>query len=126
MACRGAAGLTGVLVRGQTQSDVAGQGIGGGRGRCLLEEQLESELVVLGGGEAAIYQVIEADEVAAGMGAEGGAEDGTGESADHGAEDERPDWRARRHLNGGSLRFDRQIGWLVDVSQHLLILPKPR
>ena len=81
---------------------------------------------MLRGGEAAIDQVIEADEVAAGMGAEGGAEDGTGESADDGAEDEWPDWRARRHLNGGWLQFDRQIGWLVGVSQHLLILPKPR
>jgi hypothetical protein len=81
---------------------------------------------MLGGSEAAIYQVIEADEVAAGVGAEGGTEDGTGEPADHGAKDEWPDWRARRHLNGGSVRFDRRINWLVDVSQHLLILPKPR
>jgi hypothetical protein len=57
----------------------------------LLEEELESELVVLGRGEAAIQQVIEADEEAAGVGTQGGADDGAGEPADHGAKDKWPD-----------------------------------
>jgi hypothetical protein len=29
-------------------------------------------------------------------------------------------------LGAGFLRIDRRVGYLLDVSQHLLMLPKPR
>jgi hypothetical protein len=77
---------------------------------ALLEEQLEPELIVLRGGEAAIHQVIEADEEAAGVGTQGGAEDGPGEPADDRAKDKWPDARGRWSLRAGSLRFGKRIG----------------
>lgn len=93
---------------------------------ALLEEQLESELVVLRRGEAAIQQVIEADDETAGMGTEGSADDGSGEPADDRAKDKWTNVRAGRLWHSGSVPSRRQISFLVDVCQHLLILPKPR
>jgi len=78
--------------------------------RGLLKEELEPELVVLGGGEAAIHEVIEADEEAAGMRTQGGAEDGAGEPADDRAKDEWPDSRGRRLRHAGSLQIGGRIG----------------
>ena len=92
----------------------------------LLEEELESELIVLRRGEPAIDQMIEPDQEPASVGTQGGADDGAGEAADDGAEDKWPDTRGRRRLGAGFLRIDRRVGYLLDVSQHLLTLPKPR
>jgi hypothetical protein len=95
-----------------------------GRG-FLLEEQLKSELIVFRRSEPAIHQVVEADEVSAGMGTQGGADDGPGEPADNRAKDKWPDARGPWAVRASSVRIGRRIGNLVDVSQHLLILPKP-
>ena len=56
-----------------------------------LKKQLESELIVLRRSEPSIHQVVEPDEEAASMWAQGSADDGTGEPADKGAENEWPD-----------------------------------
>ena len=82
----------------------------GAREAGLLEEQLEPELVVLGGGKAAIDEVIETDEEPTGMRAQGGADDGAGEAADDGAKDKRPDARGRWTGQAGSLQIGGRIG----------------
>jgi len=71
--------------------------------------------------------VIKPDEKAAGMGTQGGADDGASEAAEKCAEDKWPDARAGGPLGGGRFRITRRTGTgqLVNVSQHLLTLPKP-
>jgi hypothetical protein len=68
--------------------------------------------------------MVEADEVSAGMGTQGGPDDGPGEPADHRAKDKWPDARGSWAVRASSVRIGRRIGNLVDVSQHLLILPR--
>jgi hypothetical protein len=93
-----------------------------------LQEQLEPELIVLRRGEPSVYQVVEPDEEATSVGTQGGADDGAREPTNKRAEDEWADARAGRPLGGRCCRIYRRtgIGWLVNVSQHLLTLPKPR
>lgn len=102
------------------------EGISAAGEPVLLKEELESELIVLRRGEPAIDQVIEPDQEPASVGTQGCADDGAGESADDGAKDKRPDARGRRRLGAGFLQIARRVGCLVDVSQHLLMLPKSR
>jgi hypothetical protein len=100
--------------------------LGEWRGRgSLLEEQLKSELIVFRRREPAIHQVVEADEVSAGMGTQGGPDNGPGEPADDRAKDKWPDTRGSWAARASSVWIGRRIGNLVDVFQHLLILPKP-
>jgi hypothetical protein len=75
-----------------------------------LKEQLEPELIVLRRGEPAIHQVIEPDEEASGMGTQGGAEDGAGESTDKRAEDKWPDARTGGPLGKVGVRINRRMG----------------
>jgi hypothetical protein len=76
----------------------------------LLKEQLEPELVVLRGSEPAIQQVIEADEEASSVGAQGGAKDSPGEPADDSTKNKWPDAGGRWSLRAGSLQFGGRIG----------------
>jgi len=83
---------------------------------------------MLGRGEPSIHQVIEPDDEPAGMWTQGGAKDGSGEPTDKRAKDKRSDARAGRHLASCGLRITgrTEIEGLVNLSQHLLTLPKPR
>jgi hypothetical protein len=93
-----------------------------------LKEQLEPELIVLRRGESSIHQVVEPDEEVTSVGTQGGANDGAREPTNERAKDEWADARAGGSLGGRRFRIYRRtgIGWLVNVSQHLLTLPKPR
>jgi hypothetical protein len=93
-----------------------------------LQEQLESELIVLRRGESSIHQVVEPDEEPTGVGTQGGTDDGTGEPTNKCAKDEWPDARAGGRLGDRSFRnyWRTGLGFLVNVSQHLITLPKPR
>ena len=71
----------------------------------LLQEQLESQLIMLRRGEPAIHQVVEPDDEPTGVGTQGGADDGTREPTNKCAKDEWSDARADGLLDGRNFRI---------------------
>jgi hypothetical protein len=94
-----------------------------GRSARLLEEQLESQLIPLRGGQAAIHQVVESDDKPTGMRAKHSSNNGPDDATDNRTEKK---WTDRRTLRLGCCNrlHVAVVGWIIDMSRHPFVLPR--